>query len=92
MDKKQFILANQDKVKELEIEVDEILQFLDCEEALVTDESVVADFMDYYFTDMSDAGAATHETLEELSGLLGVDIQDEYETVVSIAQRIKDNK
>ena len=86
-EKKKFELANQDRVKSLDVAMDTLLQELDCEGALVTDESELYDFMGF-FMDNSER----EQVLEDLRKRLGVEIMDELELMVDIAQRIKDKK
>jgi len=84
---KKFELANQDKVKELEIQIDELLFQLGHEGALVTDESELCHFLGFFI----DEEEKEHE-IESLSRRLGVEIMDEYELMITIAQRMKDKK
>ena len=82
---KKFILANQNRVKDLEPYIDRLLLALDCEGALVTDESELYDFMNFFMD-----AVETEMRLETLSSDIGVYIQDEYELMVDVAQKIKD--
>jgi hypothetical protein len=85
--KEKFELANQDRMKDLQVEVDKILEALKCDGALVTDESEVGDFIDIF--------AETEEieaNLKYLSNYLGVFVEDDMELIVDIAQKIKDKK
>jgi len=86
-DKSKFELASQDRVSSLETEIDLILQELNCEGALVTDESEIGDFLDV-FTD----NLEKEVILKELQNNLGIDIMDKCELIVDIAQRMKDKK
>lgn len=79
-----FTMSDIDSVSSLEIEVDEVLQALGYEEALVTDESQISDF--YSFLETKDIEGE----LERLRAELGVEIYDEFELLITIAQRIKD--
>jgi len=80
----KFEIADIDSVTLLEIEVDAVLQALGQEEALVTDESQISDFYSFLETDEIEV------ELERLRAELGVEIYDEFELIITIAQRIKD--
>ena len=82
-----FEMAPVVKVTELEDYIQDILEAIDHEEAFVTDESQLSDFLDVFGT-MEDSEIA----LEELSNTLDIEIYDELEKIVDIAQRLKDKK
>ena len=82
---KKIELANQDRVKELEVQIDELLFQLGHEDALVTDESELCHFLDFFLDEDE-----KEWYIENLSSRLGVNIMDEYELMVNIAQRMKE--
>jgi hypothetical protein len=83
----EFEMAKCRRVGALEIEMEALLQELDCEGALVTDESEL-----YHFLDMFMDNSEREEVLENLRNKLGVEIMDECELMVDIAQRLKDKE
>jgi hypothetical protein len=84
---KDFKLAKSDRVKDLEIEIDYILQELDCEGALVTDESIISDFIGIFLED-----GERDAILDDLSKRLDIEIMDDYECLVDVAQRLREKK
>jgi len=80
-----FEMSSVDKVSELEVYVDMVLEALGHEEALVTDESQLYDFIDVF-----DESEEIERVLGDLRENLGVEIYDDCEKIVDIAQRLKD--
>ena len=84
---KKFVLAGCDRVEELRLEVDEVLQALEHEEALVTDESEIYDFIGFFLEPEE-----KEAKLEELRDILKVNIVDDFDLIIDVAQRLKDKK
>lgn len=80
-----FEMSLVDKVSGLEVYIDMVLEALGHEEAFVTDESQLYDFFD-----MFDGSEKSEKLLDDLRANLGVEIYDDFEKIVDIAQRLKE--
>ena len=80
-----FEMSSVDKVSELEVYIDMVLEALGHEEAFVTNESQLYDFFDIF-----DGSEKNEKSLDDLRGKLGVEIYDDFEKIVDIAQRLKE--
>ena len=88
----KFELASQDEIKSLDIHVDAVLEALAdiakepaFEEALVTDESSLYDFIGFFYEQHE-----IDERLEFLRERLGIEISDENELIYVLAQKLKE--
>lgn len=79
-----FQLANTDRCNMVLEEIDEVLKVLGYEDALVTDESHIMDFI-CIFAEPEEIEAS----LEMLRKELDVEIIDKYDKIVEVAKRIK---
>ena len=79
-----FELADTDRCSAVLEEIAKVLKVLGHEEALVTDESYIVDFI-CIFAEPKEISAS----LEMLRKELGVEIIDKYDKVVEVAERIK---
>jgi len=85
MSKKKIVLSKQNNIKQLEIQVDEVIRALGHPEALVTDESTVYDFLS--FIDKEEA----NKELDRAEEILGMAI-DEDDTIVLLAKKLLEMK
>ena len=83
----EFTVASVDKVESLQDDVDTVLEAVDCPEALVTDESELMDFFcTFYEPEEIDV------EMEKVRGILGIDIEDEFEKIVDLAAKLKNKR
>ena len=82
-----YTMASVDKVEKLEIFIDMVLEALGHSEAIVTDESELCDFLDIFYEPEE-----TEASLDDLRERFGIKINDEYEKIVDLAERIKEKQ
>jgi len=83
IDKIELVIT--DQTEELRPYINKILEALGHEEGLVTDESVLRDFMDVFWSE-TEVEIKTDSLRDELE----VEIHDEYDTLVDVAERMRD--
>jgi len=83
----KFEMASVNKVVELEVYVDRVLEELGCPEALVTDESQIYDFCDVFYE-----AEDIEKVIEDLEKTLGVRIEDGCEKIVDIAKKLREKE
>ena len=88
----KFELASQDEIKSLDNYVDTVLEALadiqnepGIEEALVTDESSLYDFIGFFYEQHE-----VDDCLDALRERLGIEISDENELIYVLAQKLRD--
>ena len=84
---RKFEMASAERVAELGDYIGIVLDALGHSEALVTDESQLFDFFDIF-----NEGEENIKLIGLLSKKLGVEIHNDSETVVDIAQKLKDKE
>ena len=84
---RKFEMASAERVAELGDYIGIVLDALGHSEALVTDESQLFDFFDIF-----NEGDENIKLIGLLSKKLGVEIHNDSETVVDIAQKLKDKE
>jgi hypothetical protein len=82
----KFQLANQDKIKELQPYIDKVLKALGHSEALVTDESMVADFVNVF-----SGKSAVLKDLKKISKKLNFSVSSS-DYIWQVAEKVKANE